>query len=219
MKTKIDKAVERLNEQLPLLARQQQLPSDLVEVHRAILSSLVTHARPLSRSELEERLGGQEAVDRALKRLSEADLVVLGAKADDVVGAYPLTIEETPHRLQVNGESINAMCALDALSVGSMYDTEVIIDSRCHVTGEPIHIHQKGKRIVDAQPSSAVQVGVRWQNPTGCAAHSMCTEMVFLKDPATAKEWQRRDPESISLFTLAEAVEFGAQFFVPLLRM
>ena len=107
--------------------------------------------------------------------------------------------------------------ALDALSVGPLYDAEVTIGSRCHITGEPIHVRQIGKTIVDAQPVDTI-VGVRWQNPTGCAAHSMCTEMVFLKNSVTAHQWQSRDPDSISLFNLAEAVEFGAAFFVPLVR-
>ena len=216
METKIENAVRRLEEQLPLLARQQQLESHLVEVHRAILSSLATRGRSLTEPELEERLGKKEAVAHAMRRLGEADLVVLDAEAERVVGAYPMTTEETPHQLQVNGQSINAMCALDALSVGPMYDADVIIDSRCHVTAEPIHIRQKGKVIVVSQPSHAI-VGVRWQIPTGCAAHSMCTEMVFFKDAATANRWQALEPQSISLFTLSEAVEFGTAFFVPLL--
>lgn len=216
MEPKIEDAVRRLTEQLPLLARQQQLESRLVEVHREILSSLATRGRSLTQSELEKRLGGKEAVAHAVRRLGKADLVVLDVSAERIVGAYPMTTEETPHRLQVNGQSINAMCALDALSVGPMYDAEVIIDSRCHVTAEPIHIRQKGKAIVDSQPTDP-RVGVRWQDPTGCAAHSMCTEMVFLNDPVTANHWQAIDPQSISLFTLPEAVEFGARFFVPLL--
>ncbi|MGC1952112.1 MAG: hypothetical protein WA970_05985 [Gammaproteobacteria bacterium] len=57
METKIEDAVRRLTEQLPLLARQQQLESRLVEVHRAILSSLATRGRSLTQSELEKRLG------------------------------------------------------------------------------------------------------------------------------------------------------------------
>lgn len=40
----------------------------------------------------------------------------------------------------------------------------------------------------------------------------MCTEMVCLKDSVTAERWQTREPESITLFTLSEGVEFGAAF-------
>lgn len=215
MEVKIENAVKRLNEQLPLRARQQQLEPYLAQIHRAILNALASRGRALTPSELAEQLGGKAAAADAVKRLGEADLVVLDPTAERVVGAYPMTTEETPHRLQVNGQSVNAMCALDAVSAAPMYDANVVIQSRCHVTGTPIRILQKGRAIIEAQPADAI-VGVRWQNPTGCAAHSMCTEMVFLKDSATASHWQAKDPESISLFTLSEAVKFGTSFFRPL---
>ena len=149
-------------------------------------------------------------------RLGNDDLVVLNEAGTEIVGAYPMTLEATPHHLTVNGHPVNAMCALDALSVGPMYGADVEIDSRCHVSGDPIHVHQEDCGLLEVRPSTEVRVGVRWQNPTACAAHSMCMEMVFLKDERTAWEWQGGDTEHISIFTLDEAVEFGARFFRPL---
>ena len=144
--------------------------------------------------------------------------MVLGSGDTQAVGAYPMTVEDSPHRLKVNGQPVNAMCALDALSVGPMFDADVDIESRCHMTGEPIRIRQVGTRISKAEPSPEIRVGVRWQNPTACAAHSMCLEMVFLKDEPTALSWQDGDTDNVSLFTLDEAVQFGAGFFNPLVR-
>jgi mercuric reductase len=67
-------------------------------------------------------------------------------------------------------------------------------------------------------PSAEVTVGIRWQMPSAVAAHSMCMEMVFLKDRQTAEAWQNGDTENISLFSLPEAVAFGETFFLPLMR-
>ena len=217
MTTSISNAVQRLNEQLPLKARQQALPPELASVHRATLSSLARQGRPPNREELGELLGNGD-IDAALARLASDDLVVLNPACTGIAGAYPMTTEDTPHHLKVNKQPVNAMCALDALSVGPMFNAEVEISSRCHVTGTAITLHMQGETLQEVSPSADVHVGVRWQNPSACAAHSMCLEMVFLLDKPTAIEWQAGDTENTSLFSLQDAIAFGAGFFTPLLQ-
>ncbi len=214
---KIAAAIDKLNSQLPLLARQQALPPGLVAAHRAILRTLAEEGRALTNDEL-ATLVGADGVAAAIERLGGDDLAVLNNEKIAVVGAYPLTVEDTVHHLRENGCAVNAICALDAVAVGPMYDAEVAINSRCQVTGEPIRIHQKGHRILSAEPSDDVRVGVRWQQPGACAAHSMCLEMVFLKDGDTARWWVEEGEGDKTEFTLDEAVAFGASFFVPLVK-
>jgi len=209
--------VQRLNEQLPLKARQRALPPEMASMHRAVLASLARQGQPPTREELEKILDGGDC-DAAIIRLASDDLVVLNAAGTEIVGAYPMTTEETPHHLKVNKQPVNAMCAVDSLSVGPMFDAEVEISSCCHVTGAAITIHMQGEALQSVSPSPDVHVGVRWQNPSACAAHSMCLEMVFLKDQQTALEWQGGDTENTSLFNLQDAVVFGAGFFTPLLQ-
>jgi mercuric reductase len=192
MTTSISNAVQRLNSQLPLKLRQAALPPWLARVHRATLTSLSEKGRPLITGELNELLEGSD-VSAALAWLANDDLVVLNEAGTGIVGAYPMT-------------------------TGPMFNAEVEINSHCHVTGTEIFIHMQGETLLEARPSPEVHVGVRWQNPTACAAHSMCLEMVFLKDQATALEWQAGDTENISLFNLEDAIAFGAGFFTPLLQ-
>ena len=213
----ISDSVQRLNSQLPLKPRQAALPRGLLSVHRAILTSLAEQGRPPNRNELDDLLGGDD-VDAALTRLASYDLIVLNAAGTGIVGAYPMTTEVTTHHLRINDQPVNAMCALDALSVAPMFNAAVEISSRCHVTGAALTIHMQGGTLQEVRPSPDVRVGVRWQNPTACAAHSMCLDMVFLKDQPTALEWQAGDSENISLFNLEDAVAFGAGFFTPLLQ-
>ena len=168
----------------------------------------------MSRAEIAEQLGEQE-VDSFLQRVGSDDLVVLDERGREVVGAYPITTEQTPHTVNVMGNTIFAMCALDSVSVGPMFDADVKISSHCRVTQEPIRIQMSGHEIIEADPD--VQVGVRWQMPVGHAAHSMCMEMVFLKDESVARQWQGDQLDSVSLFSLPDAVDFGAGFFKPLM--
>jgi mercuric reductase len=212
----VTKAVERLNSQLPLQTRQDALSEPLKSLHREVIKSLVMRGRPPTRSEIAAAVGESE-VDNAIARLGKQDLVVLSSDKREVVGAYPVTSENTPHEVHVSGHTIHAMCALDALSVAPMYRLPVEICSRCRVTGEPVCIKQDDTRILEATPAT-VRVGVRWQKPsTDHAAHSMCMEMVFLKDDAAAAAWHGGDLVNHTVFTLDEATQFGAAFFRPLL--
>lgn len=216
MSDPIQKAVERLAAQLPLQERQRALPSALAKVHRLILRTLVGSGRAPRNEQLAEILSGATVQD-ALQRLAKDDLIVLDAAQGEVLGAYPVTIEDTPHHLTIDGVGINAMCALDAMAVAPMFEVAVEVESRCHVTGTPIRLAVTAERVSAASPSSAVRVGVAWQQPCGHAAHSMCREMVFLADDKIAVEWQDGDLEAKSVFDLDEALEFGARFFRPLL--
>ncbi len=171
--------------------------------------------RPPAREEMAERLGPDQ-VDAALTRLGTDDLVVLSKDGRDIVGAYPVTIENTPHQVRVNGQTIHAMCALDALSVAPMFGVPLTIASCCRVTDCAIHIEQEGERIIAARPQT-VRVGVRWQAPNGTAAHSLCMEMVFLRDEGAAERWHGGDLETHNLFSLEQAVALGARYFRALL--
>lgn len=211
----LEHAVQRLEHQLPLEKRQKVLPPAYADIHRAILRTLATTGQPLDRSEISAMLADGD-VDEALARLGGDDLVVLSSDGKAAVGAYPMTTEDTPHHLDISGVNVNAMCALDALAVGPMFDTGVGVESRCHVTGTPIQLRIEGDRIVSATPSLDVRVGIAWQEPCGHAAHSMCREMIFLIDDEVARAWQGGDTANKSLFTLDEAVDFAGRFFRPL---
>lgn len=188
----------------------------------------------MNHDEITKILGSPDAAAQAVGLLGSYDLVVRGplfvrdaksnamtvldAKGAEVVGAYPLTTEATPHQVKINGHDVHAICAVDALAVAPMFDLETRVSFTCNVTGEAITIHQRGKRLIDAKPSRQVRVGVRWQRVIDCAAHVLCRQMVFLKDAEIAADWQSSAPVYKSIFTLEEAIEFGEAFFRPLLE-
>lgn len=211
----IDAALDRLNSLLPLAERQQRLDPALRRLHRAILEGFFLDGKPLSRDQLAAVLD-MDDVDHALQQLAAEDLVVLASNGLQLVGAYPFTAEERVHRVLVNGHTVHAMCALDALSVAPMFNTATRVDSRCHVTGTPVEIHMQGSELLSALPPDPY-VGIHWQGTSGCAAHSLCMDMLFLRDRESAAAWQQEDAANRDLFDLPAAVAFGAAFFTPLL--
>lgn len=208
-------ALDKLNSLLPLKARQSQLEPPLRHLHIAILRHFATAGKPLSRDRIAGLLG-ETAVDAALVRLADDDLVVLTPDHRRIAGSYPFTAEERVHTVLVNGQTVHAMCALDALAIAPMFETATRIDSRCHVTDRPVEIHMQGTELLSAKPGD-IRVGIHWQGTSGCAAQSLCLEMVFLGDPETAQRWQQQDSENTDLYELPDAVRFAAAFFRPLL--
>lgn len=211
----VSDSLARLNSLLPLKKRQDALDPLLKDLHREILRSFAASGKPPSREQLEAKFGS-ETVDDILQQLAGDDLVVLSADKRKITGAYPFTVEERVHNVNVNGQDMHAMCALDAISIAPMCNASTRILSRCHVTKTPVEIQMNGNKVLQAMPAD-VHVGIRWQGTSGCAAKNLCMEMVYLKDTATAEAWQQEDIDNISIYSLDDAVEFGAAFFNPLL--
>jgi hypothetical protein len=225
-------SLAHLQKLLPLKKRQDSLPPPLRMVHRAILKALAETGHPPRQAEIAAMLGSKRSAVHGLSILAKNDLVILDSpiRIDEkthqpvapedveVVGAYPMTTETTPHKVVIGDHSVNAMCAVDALVISPMFGQDTRIESQCHFTGAPIRIRQKGTEILEASPSRDIRVGIRWQSLCEHAAHSLCTEMVFLKDAETARMWRDTAPASIELFTLPEAIELGTAFFLPLVE-
>jgi len=198
-------ALDKLNSLLPLKTRQSQLEPQLRDLHIAILRHFAAAGRPLAREQIAQLLGDID-VDASLARLADDDLVVLTRDRHNIAGAYPFTAEARVHAVLINGHTVHAMCALDALAIAPMFETATRIDSRCHVTGTPVEIHMQGTELLSAKPGTS-----------GCAAQSLCMEMVFLGDAETAGRWQQQDSENTSVYELPDAVRFAAAYFRPLL--
>jgi len=211
----ISDALARLNRLLPLKERQDRLDPPLRALHREILRSFAERGCPPSRGQIAAHTA-KNGVDTALRRLAEDDLIVLSADRRLVTGAYPFTLEQRAHRVTIGSVTVHAMCALDALSVAPMLEIRTRVNSACHVSAAPVEIVMQADKLVSAGPEHPC-LGIRWQGTSGCAAHSLCMQMVFLADAATAEAWRRKDRSNTSVFDLPAAVEFGARFFRPLL--
>ena len=215
MNTKVQDAVDRLNKILPLAERQKNLSAELAAVYRLILNSYVELGRTLSRSEIARHV---DNIDEAVNVLRDNDMVVFD-KNDEPVGAYPFTMEQREHKVEVDGHTVRSMCALDALAISPMFNIGTHIDSICHVSGDRISIDQLDQTVLNIDENKNVHFGINWNSAANnCCATSLCTEMIFLKDKETAATWLSQDAESREVFTLNEAIEFASLFFKPLVQ-
>ena len=216
MSKKIQAAIDHLNKILPLKASQQNMSAAMQALHRDILYSYIDLGRSLTRKEISQRA---DNVDEAVKTLQQNDMVVFDDRGAPV-GAYPFTMEKREHKISVNGHLVHSMCALDSLAVSPMYGIELEINSICHVTGVPVVIRQKGLEILNACDVQDIYFAINWNaaSANSCCADSLCTEMIFLKGELIANNWFNQDTDHRQIFTLEEAVEFAAGFFVPLLE-
>ncbi len=213
----VRQALERLQGLLPLVKRLSRQALAARRVHRAILGEFARCGRTPERDTLAQ-LTQPECLDDVLASLGDADLIVRTPRGG-VTGAYPFTLERTPHLLTLPGATVNAMCAVDALAVAPVFDCEVAIASSCTVTGVPIAVRQRGDRVLAVSPAQQLHVGIGWRQPHACAANTLCREMVFLRDHAVATAWQETDQECRTVYSLGEAIALGAAFFSPLLEV
>jgi hypothetical protein len=212
MNTEVSNALKRLDSLLPLVSGLKSLNSDDAALYCKILNSYVQQGRTLTRDETADLVGDAEL---ALASIADSKLIVLDADGNPS-GAYPFTSEEREHKVHVNDVTVHCMCALDALSVSPMFKLPTVIDSRCRVTGEAIHLEQDGTRFNGGTLDA--WFGINWgaaASDTVCAA-SLCMEMMFLANENVAREWLAESPESREIFDLPSAVDFAAGFFVPL---
>lgn len=213
---KIDTALTRLINLLPLKDNQDKCSPEVKKLHQAILRSFVEKGRILNRGEMAEYT---DDVDNAIITLKNYDMIVV-ADNGEVIGAYPLTMEQRVHAVQVNNHTVYAMCALDALGVSPMFGMDTEISSQCRVTQDSIFIKQSKKTITNLNETGGVHFGIIWAaaSEDGVVANTLCLDMIFLKDKKIAQQWLAEDSANREVFTLEEAVEFSARFFVPLFR-
>jgi len=212
MNRKINIAVKRLETILPLLSGFQSLNSKDAELYCRLLNGFVEQGVALTLDEMSDIV---ENTALSLANLEQSKLIVLDLEGRPN-GAYPFTSQVREHKVNIDGISVFCMCALDALSVSAMFNRPTIIDSKCRVTGEAIHIEQCGSIFSDG--ALEVWFGINWGASVEDAvcAESLCMEMMFLVNSKTAEQWLSESRATREIFDLRSAAEFSAAFFVPL---
>ncbi|MFT5741409.1 MAG: hypothetical protein ACI822_002746, partial [Gammaproteobacteria bacterium] len=176
MNKKIEMALKRLQAILPLRSGLQSLSNEDAGLYCKLLNSYLQLGRTLTRAEVAGIVGNAE---QALNTIAASKLIVLDADGNPA-GAYPFTSKAREHKVGINNVTTCCMCALDALAVSSMFNMPAVIDSKCRVSGDRIHIEQNGSTIIGG--TLGARVGINWgaaADNTVCA-ESLCLEMVFL---------------------------------------
>ena len=190
-------------------------------VRRAIFDEYLEEGRAPPLDVLSARTAlPAKTLQAVLDRLGKRDLVVQDG-AGNVTGAYPLTDNETEHKVHVNGHIIHAMCAIDALGVGRMYGCDVRIESRCRASGKPIGVTttDAGAAIGSVDPPEAVVwSGAQLKNGRP-AADTLCTVIAFFASDDAFETWRQQEhPDTQGhRLTIDEAAQTGRAIFGPML--
>lgn len=75
--------------------------------------------------------------------------------------AYPVSGIQTAHRIILDdGRDYYAMCAIDSLGSSFTFHSDLTIESKCAVTGDPIYIKISDGEIVEYSPKSIQAIHV-----------------------------------------------------------
>lgn len=158
-------------------------------------------------------------VPALLLRLQKHDLLGTNQAADTIIYAYPFTSLPTEHHVTINGHTLHALCAIDALGIGDMYRTDAAIASSCRLCGTAIEIGtvQFGTALGQAEPGSVVV----WYDLAyrATAATSCCPSIGFFCCDEHLQQWlaAQATEHAGRRLALDEALEVGRAIFGPVL--
>ena len=152
---------------------------------------LLARGKPASPEEIAAASGkSPEEVRAALEQFPSAEWDEQGR----VVG-LGLTLRPTPHRLELEGRTLFAWCALDALLFPVLLGRPASIESPCRSTGEPVHIEVTPAGIEVVEPPSAVVSIVAARDLANIRSVG-CNNTHFFSSPEAAYRWLERHPEA-----------------------
>jgi alkylmercury lyase len=164
---------------------------------------LLARGKPASPEEIAAAADkAPEAVRAALDQFPSAEWDDQGR----VVG-LGLTLHLTPNRLELEGHTLFAWCALDALLFPVLLGRPASIESPCRGTGEPVRIEVRPAGIEAAEPPSAV-VSVVVAQDLASVRSVGCNNTHFFSSPEAASRWFEKHPEA-TIVPVEDAFRLG----------
>jgi hypothetical protein len=196
------------------------MPLDPVDraVHKLVLRHFATTGHPPTVADVAATTAGsgRTRVD-VLAALHDLDAIRLGADGRIEV-AYPFSAHPTRHRVHLaTGTDVYAMCAIDALGIAPMLNTDTHIGSTDQTTGRPVRITTTSGRS-RWEPAGAV-VFLAATAGGGPSADNCCDYLNFFADAATANAWTAAHPDIPGRVLNQEQAEtLATELFGALLR-
>jgi alkylmercury lyase len=173
-----------------------------LEIVPPTLESLA-RGKPTSPEEIAGAAGkSPEEVRAALDRFPSAEWDEQGR----LVG-LGLTLQLTPHRLEVEDRTLFAWCALDALLFPILLGRLASIESPCRGTGELVHIEVTPAGLEAVEPLSAV-VSIVAARDLANFRRVGCNNTHFFSSPEASSRWLDKHPGA-SILPLEDAFRLG----------
>ena len=123
-----------------------------------------------------------------------------------VVG-YGLTLKETPHALEVNGQSLFTWCALDTLFFPALLEMSARVSSRCAVTGAPVSIVVSPHEVRETTPTETMLSLVQ-PDDADSIRHAFCRHVQFIASRQAARQWASANSGTV-LVSVLDAFRLG----------
>jgi hypothetical protein len=194
-------------------ARRARLRDPERELYFWILRRFATEGRPTSTDTAAE--AGRLGLDaqETLAKLAREDLVHLGDDGEVVV-AYPFSGRPTAHQVRFpSGHEAYAMCAIDALGVGPMFEQPVQIESKDPLAGDAVLVQLAPEGDGRWEPETAVVVaGVL--DRSGDSFRGCCPALNFFASAENGARWLAQHPQVRGqVVSMPEAVAAGRAVF------
>jgi alkylmercury lyase len=164
---------------------------------------LLARSKPASPEEIAATSAkSPEEVRAALDRFPSAEWDEQGR----VVG-LGLTLQLTPHRLELEGRTLFAWCALDSLLFPILLGRPASIESPCRGTGELVHIEVTSAGIEAVEPIPAV-VSIVAARDLANLRRISCNNVHFFSSPEAASRWLEKHPEA-TILSVEDAYRLG----------
>ena len=148
----------------------------------------------------------------ALATLAREDLV----HTDDdraVTVAYPFSARPRGHAVTLDGHTVQAMCAIDALGIAAMLDKPIEVRSHDPISGSEIRVHANPDGVTSWQPETAVVLAgsSSCDGPSYCGC---CDILNFFESTENAQQYLSENPSVAGLpISIVEAGAAGRAVF------
>lgn len=180
-------------------------PTDGISTLFPVLLRALAKGRPVSPPALAAALGwSPEKVREVLEQVPSIEF----DDAGNVVGAG-LTLRETPHLFEVEGQRLHTWCALDALMFPALIGKTARVSSPCAATGAPIRLTVTSDGVRDLEPPEAV-VSLVLPDTTSDVRSSFCVRVNFFASAAAAQTWLSAHPGA-TVARVEDAFQLGQE--------
>jgi len=178
---------------------------------QVIALQLLSKGEPVSPNRLAEAWGiPLEQVQAIFEQASSLGTLQLD-DAGNMVGSA-ISLLPSSHKFQVNGKTLYAWCAYDAIYAPGVIGSDAVIDSVDPITNEPIRIKVSPDGVMKSKPEGVVATVVGMEaDARGGAESPRCNQMHFFVSEENARKWSVDYP-NVSIMTVDQMFEVAREF-------
>ena len=187
----------------------------LIQVWRSLAKGRPVTAERVDQIAADIGIARDEA-DQFLRQMSERDT------DDNIVGVMGLSLNDHPHRFNVNGTRMSTWCAEDTLFLPAMLKQTATIESDSPLSKEKVRLTVSADAVEEASPAGAM-VSIVVIDPdkadissTPAIWGTFCHHIFFFASRQEGEQWAA-GRDDIEILSLDEGFELGKQIWSKVL--